>query len=133
MADYIVGEGQSFEFTYSGKYKEEVERIRKKYLQPKETKMDQLIKLDKSAERPGKIVSIATGSIGTFLLGIGMCCTMLWFEKMWIFSLGIITGIIGIVLISAAYPLNKKITQKEREKIAEQVIRLTDELSIENK
>ena len=41
---------------------------------------------------------------------------------------GIIIGIVGIVLVSLAYPLYNRIVKKEREKIAPEIIRLTDEL-----
>ena len=42
--------------------------------------------------------------------------------------LGIIIGIIGIVLVCVAYPIYNRIVKKEREKIAPEIIRLTDEL-----
>ena len=43
MADYVVNKTESFEFTYSAKQQEEVERIRSKYLPKEETKMEKLI------------------------------------------------------------------------------------------
>lgn len=61
------------------------------------------------------------------LLGVGMCCTMIWGEK-W-FVLGVVVGIIGIVAVAAAYPLYARITKKEREKITPQILKLTEELS----
>lgn len=59
-------------------------------------------------------------------LGIGMCCTMLWTEI--IFIPGIVIGVIGIVVISAAYPLCTHITKKQRAKLSPEILRLTDEL-----
>ena len=44
------------------------------------------------------------------------------------FEPSIIVGIIGIALVGCAYPIYNHITQKEREKIAPEIIRLTDEL-----
>ena len=41
---------------------------------------------------------------------------------------GIAVGIIGIVLVCLAYPIYNRIVKKEREKIAPEIIRLTDEL-----
>ena len=38
------------------------------------------------------------------------------------------TVFVGIVMVSAAYPLYSYVTKKEREKIAPEIIRLTDEL-----
>ena len=45
-----------------------------------------------------------------------------------LFAVGIITGLAGIAAISAAYPLYNYVTKKERERLAPEIIRLTDEL-----
>ena len=47
-----------------------------------------------------------------------------------IFIAGIVIGIIGMAVSGVAYPIYLKITQKERAKIAEQIIALSDELSL---
>ena len=132
MADYVVNKNETFEFTYSAKQQEEVERIRNKYLPKQESKMEQLIKLDKQAEVPGQIASIAAGTIGLLLLGVGMCCTMVWNTSMGIFVIGVTVGLLGMAVASVAYPLYKKVTEKERAKIADQIIALSNELSLEN-
>ena len=41
---------------------------------------------------------------------------------------GIVIGTVGIALVCGAYPVYKKVTRKERERIAPEIIRLTDEL-----
>lgn len=128
MADYLI-DRESFAFTYSAKQQEEVERIRNKYLPKEESKMKQLIRLDKQAERPGTIASIVVGVLGTLILGVGMCCTLVWNSRIEIFVAGIIIGLIGMIMIGVAYPIYKKVTEKERAKIAEQVIALSNELS----
>ena len=117
----------TFNYTYSTKQQDEIQNIRKKYL-PKDTdKMEQLRRLDKGATQKGTVVAIVVGVIGCLLLGIGMCCTMIWMEQ-W-FIPGVIIGIIGIVAVAMAYPLYIGITRKEREKIAPQILKLTEELS----
>ena len=118
---------QVFEYNYSAKQQEEIRRIREKYVAKEENKMEQLRKLDESATRPGTIAAIIVGIIGALLLGIGMCCTMIWAETM--FLPGIVIGVAGIVVVAAAYPLYTHITKKRREKLAPEIIRLTDELS----
>ena len=55
-----------------------------------------------------------------------MSCCLVWGEKL--FVPGIIVGVFGIVLICIAYPLYKKITKREREKIAPQILSLSKEL-----
>ena len=74
------------------------------------------------------MAGIIVGVIGTLLLGIGMCCTMVWADT--VFVLGIMVGIIGIGILSTGYPLYKKITRKQREKLAGQILALSEELSL---
>lgn len=117
----------TFNYTYSAKQQEEIRNIRKKYLPREENKMEQLRRLDQSATKKGTVVSILLGVIGCLLLGVGMCCTMVWAERF--FIPGVIVGIVGIVAVAAAYPLYARITRKEREKLAPQILKLTEELS----
>ncbi|HIT05248.1 MAG TPA: hypothetical protein IAB53_01180 [Candidatus Scybalocola faecipullorum] len=117
----------TFQYTYSAKQQDEIQKIRKKYLPQEEDKMEQLRRLDKSTNRKGTAVSIAVGVIGCLLLGIGMSCTMVWMEQL--FILGIVVGVIGIAAIIAAYPIYNRITAKERERLAPQILKLTEELS----
>ena len=117
----------TFTYTYSAKQQEEVQRIRKKYLPPEEDKMEQLRRLDRSSTRKGTIVSIIVGAAGCLLLGVGMCCTMVWMESL--FIPGVVIGVVGIAVVAAAYPLFNVITKKERERLAPQILKLTEELS----
>ncbi|HIS69844.1 MAG TPA: hypothetical protein IAA58_10835 [Candidatus Gallacutalibacter stercoravium] len=117
----------TFNYTYSAKQQEEIQNIRKKYLPRQENKMEQLRRLDQSATKKGTVVSILMGVVGCLLLGIGMCCTMVWMEQL--FIPGVIIGVIGIVAIAAAYPLYSRITKKQRQKLAPQILKLTEELS----
>ena len=124
MENENVEEG--FSYTYSAKEQMEIKNIRQKYIPKEVDKMEQLRKLDQSATQKGMMVSITVGVIGALILGIGMCCTMVW-PGVW-FIPGIIIGMFGIAMVSLAYPLYNHITKKEREKIAPEIIRLTDEL-----
>lgn len=119
----------TFNYTYSAKQQEEIRNIRKKYL-PQETeedKMEQLRRLDQGTTKKGAVLSIVMGVMGCLLLGVGMCCTMVWMEQL--FIPGIIIGLIGIAAVAVCYPLYTRITKKEREKIAPQILKLTEELS----
>lgn len=127
MANVIVSENKGFEYTYSAKQQREIESIRKKYLPKEEDKMETLRRLDKNADKPGTILSIIIGVVGSLLLGIGMCCTMVWSDSL--FVLGIIVGVVGIAVVSVAYPVYKKVTKRQREKVAGQILALSEELS----
>ncbi|MDE6590341.1 MAG: hypothetical protein K2K53_08400 [Oscillospiraceae bacterium] len=119
---------KTFTYTYSAAQQEEVKRIREKYapVSLEEDKMEQLHRLDKSVTKPGLIASLAVGIISTLIMGFGMCCTMVWGDTL--FIPGIVIGLVGIIGICAAYPLYVRITKKQREKLAPEIMRLADEL-----
>ena len=122
---------ETFRYTYSAKEQSEVEAIRKKYLPPEENKMEQLRKLDRSATGKAQAWAIALGIIGTLILGTGMslCMTELsGFLGGTAMFIGIPVGLVGIVLVALAYPVYNRILKKERQRIAPEVLRLTEEL-----
>lgn len=115
-----------FEYTYSAKQQEVVKRIREKYVQtPKEEdKLERLRRLDAGVTQKGTIVSLIFGIVGTLIFGTGMCCCLVWN----FFVIGVIVGALGIICLSAAFPLYTHITKKERERIAPEILRLSEEL-----
>lgn len=117
---------KTFEYTYSAPQQEEVKKIREKYLPKEESKIEQLRRLDESTTKKGMACSLTVGIAGSFVLGLGMCCTMLWQDVL--FIPGILIGLIGIAGVALAYPLNVSITKKERERLAPEILRLTTEL-----
>ena len=119
-------EKDTFTYTYSAKQQEEIRNIRKKYLPREEDKMEQLRRLDRDTTRQGTVLSVLVGVIGCLLLGVGMCCTMVWMK---FFIPGVVIGLIGIAAVAAAYPLYTRVTKKERERLAPQILKLTEELS----
>lgn len=118
--------GETFHYSYSASRQEEIQNIREKYAPPaQEDKLEQLRRLDQSVTRPGTIISIILGSSGTLVLGVGMCCTLVWTS---LFALGVVVGLIGIAGIVAAYPVFNYITKKQKEKLAPEILKLSDEL-----
>ena len=118
---------KSFEYTYSATKQDELERIRKKYMPKEEDKMELLRKLDGSVTRPGTIASIALGVIGCLIFGLGMSCALVWGDTLFVH--GIVLGIIGAAGMGLALPVYNKITKRERERLAPQILALIDELS----
>lgn len=115
----------SFSYTYSAKQQEEIKRIRQKYLPPEAGKLEQLRKLDESATRPGKIVSLILGVLGTLLFGVGMCCTTVWTDY---FVPGLVVGVLGLVGIGASYPVYTALVKRERRRLAPQILELSQSL-----
>ena len=124
-------ENDSFEYTYSAQRQQEVEEIRKAYLPKEEDKMEQLRKLHSIPTQKAQSASIAVGVIGALILGTGMslCMTELGAALGRLaMIIGVAVGLIGIVLVGAAYPLYNRVLKTQREKIALEILRLTDEL-----
>ena len=119
---------QVFTYTYCAQEQAELKRLREKYApkDPTENKMDQLRMMDRKVESVGRAKALTLGIMGTLMLGIGMCCTMVWTEVA--FIPGIAIGIIGIAVLSMADPVYRSVTRKEREKIAPEMMRLIEEL-----
>ena len=124
-------ENNSFEYTYSARRQQEVEAIRQKYLPKEEDKMEQLRKLHAVPTRKARAAAITVGIIGALILGTGMSLCMTEVGTV-LGSLamvfGITVGLTGMVVIAAAYPLFNRVLRKEREKIAPDILKLTDEL-----
>ena len=122
---------ETFKMTYSAQQQEEIENIRKKYMPKEENKMDRLRALDAKGGKKATTVSVIIGIIGALIMGIGMSLTMSDFGKMlgaFGFPVGIALGVIGIAILACAYPLYNHTLKKEREKLAPEILRLTDEL-----
>lgn len=119
---------ETFTYTYSASQQEEIKRIREKYAPPTQTedKMERLRKLDRDVTKPGLIVALIVGIVSTLVMGFGMCCTMVWSETL--FVPGIVIGVIGIVGVCVSYPLYTRITRKQRDKLAPEIMCLTDDL-----
>ena len=115
-----------FSYTYSAKEQNEIKKIRDKYAPAAEDKMEQLRRLDAGVTKKGTLWSIIMGSVGTIVMGGGMSMCMT--APAAYFIPGIVLGIAGMIPVIFAYPLYSHITKKEREKIAPEIIRLTDEL-----
>lgn len=120
---------ESFHYTYSAPQQAEIKRIREKYapVTQAEDKMERLRRLDKSVTLPGTMAALAVGIISTLIFGVGMCCTLVWAELY--FVPGIFIGLAGIGGIACAYPLFAYITKKRRQKLAPEILQLTDELA----
>jgi uncharacterized membrane protein HdeD (DUF308 family) len=124
---------EGFRFTYSAAQQQEVEHIRKKYLPQaeEENKMEQLRKLHHSASEKAQARAIAVGTMGALILGIGMslCMTDLGAALGNLALLiGIFAGLAGILLVALAYPVYNRVLKKQRQRIAPQILRLSEEL-----
>ena len=129
---------EGFSYSYSAKEQEEIKKIRDKYTknepEREENKIERLRRLDASVTKKGTVVSLIIGIAGTLILGTGMSLAMTSFgEILGAYSefsmlIGILVGLFGILGVAIAYPIYNLINKRERERIAPEIIRLSDEL-----
>jgi len=78
------------------------------------------------------VSSLVVGILGALVMGFGMSLVMTDIGNalgtVLAMVIGVLMGLIGIILVAAAYPIYNYTLKKEREKIAPEILRLTDEL-----
>ena len=117
----------SFHYTYSAPENQEVLNIRKKYLPKEETKMEELIRLDRKVQSSGMIESLSAGIGGALVFGLGMCLSMKVIgNAMW---LGILLGLIGAAGMLIAYPVYRKIFEKTKNEHTPRILELAAEIT----
>ncbi len=125
---------EEFQFTYSAAQQSEVARIRSKYLPREESKLDQLRRLDRIPTRNARIWALTLGILGALVMGFGMSLTMtelgaiLGLVPDWCLPLGVAVGLGGMVLTGTAYPVYRLVLKRQRQKIAPEILRLTEEM-----
>ena len=122
---------EGFSYTYSAAQQQEIENIRKKYLPKEEDKMVQLRRLHQSATQKAQAWSIGLGVIGALIMGTGMSLAMTELGALvgeLAMVIGVVIGVAGMALVALAYPVYNRVLQKERQRIAPDILRLTDEL-----
>ena len=124
----------AFTYTYSAQERSEVENIRNKYMPKEESKMEQLRKLHNSAGQKAQAWALTVGILGALILGTGMSLfmsdlgLMLGLHHGISMLIGIVAGLAGLVLVALAYPVYNRTLEKERQRIAPEILRLTEEL-----
>lgn len=123
-----------FKYTYSAKEQDEIKRIRQKYQEQEEDEMSRLRRLDAKVYQKATTSALVFGVLGALVMGSGMSLVMtdlgdvLGVGEFIILIIGIVVGIIGMLLMALAYPVYIKVLKKERERIAPEILKLTEEL-----
>lgn len=122
---------EEFRYTYSADQQKEIQAIRKKYLPREENKMDKLRSLHAGPTRKAQAFSIAVGTAGALIMGTGMSLILTEigdFLGRYGMGVGICVGLAGMMLVALAYPVYHRVLKREREKIAPEILRLSEEL-----
>lgn len=127
-------ENSGFTYIYSAKEQQELKKIRAKYAPQEENKMQRLRRLDRRVSQKAETVALSLGIIGALILGFGMSLFMstlgdaLGMSQGISMLIGIVAGVIGGVVAALAYPVYQAVLKRERERVAPEILRLTDEL-----
>ena len=114
-------QNENFSFTYSAQQQKEVESIREKYLPRQETKMEQLRRLHAIPTHKAQAASLTIGILGALILGTGMSLAMTELGALLgklAMVIGIGVGLLGISLVSLAYPVYNRVLKVQRRKLA---------------
>ena len=105
------------------------EKLIKEYSEKETTKLDELKALDRKVKKPAKIFAYIFGSIGALVLGVGMCLAMNIIGGTTVLMVvGIIVGILGIVMVSANYPLYLRLLSNRKKQYSNEILTKSNEL-----
>ena len=109
-----------------------IQKIRTQYTEKKDTALDKLKALDRHVKRPTEVFAYIFGSISAIIMGSGMSLVMTDIANTLGIAnsmpIGIVIGVIGMLMAIINYPIYKKMLGARREKYAEQIIALSDEI-----
>lgn len=115
----------SNQFDATNKEQVKAHNIRRQYINRENNKLEQLKILDSKVKAPGRIVSSILGVVGALTMGAGMSLIMVW-ENM---NYGLLLGIPGLIIVLVAYPIYGVITRNRKKRYADQIMKLSDELT----
>ena len=105
------------------------QKICEEYTEKKPGKIDALVALDKEVKRPAKALAYTVGTIGSLVLGSGMCLAMGVIGKRKL--PGILIGTAGIAMMAGTYPMYQAHLKSRKAEYADRVLRLSTEISEE--
>ncbi|MGN0812154.1 MAG: hypothetical protein ACI4MQ_01405 [Candidatus Coproplasma sp.] len=108
-----------------------VEEIKKSYSEKseRENNFEELCRLDAKVRRPAEITAFTLGTVGSLVLGTGMCLAMqVLTTASFAMPLGIVIGVLGIGIVSVNYFIYKAILKHRKKKYTQQVVELSDKI-----
>ncbi|MBQ4559330.1 MAG: hypothetical protein IJA54_03270 [Tyzzerella sp.] len=123
-----------FQYTYSAKEQDEIRQIRQKYEAQEKDEMSRLREMDARVSQKATTSALVFGVLGALVMGSGMSLIMtdlsnvLGMNDFVTMCIGIVVGLLGMSLMALAYPTYIRVLKKEREKIAPEILKLTENL-----
>ena len=109
-----------------------VEKIRTKYVEKKDSSLDELRKLDRKVKAPAEVFAYIFGSISALIMGAGMSLVMTDVANMLglgdMTVPGIAVGVVGMVLAIVNYPIYKGVLSSRKNKYADKILALSNKI-----
>ena len=109
-----------------------VQKIRTQYTEKENTQLDALKALDAKVKRPVNVFAYVFGSISAIIMGSGMSLIMTDLgQKIGVentMTTGVAIGVVGLICAIINYPIYKKRLALRKNKYAEQILKLSDEI-----
>ena len=108
-----------------------VQKIRTQYTEKQHTELDELKALDAKVKKPANVFAYTYGSAGAIVMGTGMSLAMTEIGAALgslAMVMGILIGVAGMILVALAYPVYNRVLKRERQRIAPEILRLSEEL-----
>ncbi len=119
---------EKFEMTYPDETRDEVKRVREKYVAETTVKQNdkfaELKRLDESVGQKACTVALCVGVFSCMIFGFGMALCLSYRQ----YTPGIVVGIIGVVGMAVGYPIYKAVFKKQKAKVTAKILELSDEL-----
>lgn len=122
-------EKNNFKYNYvapTSKERREIESIRNGYLpaSKNEDKLTKLKEMDKRVKNIPFIVALVIGTIGVLIFGLGFAMVLEW----GLLVFGVLVGVLGGIVMLLNLSIYKKISCFMKNKYADKIIKLSDEL-----
>ena len=115
---------ETFSYTYSSINRQEVEKIRNKYIETKESDFENLKRIDSKITNIATYVSILIGMISSVLSAFGLILCI----NFSIFSLGLSFSFLGFIFMGLNPLINQIFLTSLRKKHSKEIIELSDKI-----
>lgn len=88
--------------------------------------ISQIAGLEGEKTRRARMLSLTAGIASALVLGVGMCCSMVWTQLM---ALGVVVGLVGIAGCVAAWLLYRSTVRKDTARLAPRIEAAYDQLA----
>ena len=109
-----------------------VEKIRTQYTEKQTSELDTLRELDARVKRPATVFAYIFGSISAIIMGAGMSLVMTNIGTTLSIpnsmTVGIVTGVAGMILAILNYPIYNGILNSRKKKFAPKILELSDKI-----